>query len=362
MKMIALNEFQERVHSWASDNFDMRSDSKDMLFHGEDDIEVFSDPVPIGDGENSLVMASRLQLDDHTKNQLSFRFKLPKRYMFNDEYFPEDLRKECFEHKFRSKPQDDLLIRCRHSSEGDQCRGILTKDYRPYDNTEFIDAVVDAVTLKGVNPETVKVGSWSIGSEMRGIGIIPNITFDQWSNGGPSTADGGGSGGIHPGFKFGNSERGLMRTRMDGGGWRSYCDNGVVYGFQENAGFRIVHRGKKVMSLLVNEGIADALLMSERGAQKFMEKMSLKVERTDLDEIITGWSNKYGFTVESTEAWKGLVTAHALSGPITEFDVINDLTMIARDVESVEEQELLQVTAGDMTFTDSIERGLRYRP
>jgi hypothetical protein len=358
-KLIKLTEFQDRVHDWSEANYDLRADSKEMLFHDVEDIEVFE---PYSEENPIATVASRLTLDDHSKGQLCERFSLPKRFMFDDKYFDAHQRKLDFEYKFKKFPQEEMLIRGRTLEGGDQCRAVLTKHYRPYDNHEFIDSIVEAVKTKNVNPNTIEVGNWSIGSEMRGFGILPHITFDQWGNGGPPSADGGGSGGLHPGFKFGNSEIGSLRIRIAGGGWRGYCNNGMIYGWNEQGSFAQVHRGQKVMSLLVNEAIADALLMSERGAQKYIEKMSLKVERTDIGDIISDWSTKYGFTIESTDTWTGMVMANDPYGQITEFDMINDLTYVARGLnDNVEEQELLQRTAGDMVFHDSIETGLRIR-
>jgi hypothetical protein len=350
--LISLTEFQDRVHDWSEENFDIRADSKDMLFHMEDEIEVFEklNGLDAWSGVNE-----RMNLSDNAKGQLCDRFALPARYMFDEKWFPPELRKDCFEYKFKSMPQENQLIRGRHSIDGELCRAVLTRHYRPYDNQEFIDAIVEAVSVKGVDPRTVKVGSWTIGSDMRGIGILPNIRFDQWGNGGPPTADGGGSGGLHPGFKFGNSEIGRSRTRIAGGGWRSFCENGVIYGWNSKAEFSVVHRGQKVMSLMVNEGIADALILSEEGSRKYMEKMVAQVEKTDIGDIIELWSSKYGFTVESTEAWKTMVEAEVtVHGEISEFDVINSLTYVARDEENDEYQENLQIAAGDMVFVESI--------
>ncbi len=350
MTMIKLNEYQDRVHAWAESNFDLRAHSKEMLFHGDDQIDVAETA-----DDQGFQTGARLTLDEHSKGQICRRFILPKKFMFDDDYFPPDLRKTNFDYKFRSESRENMLVRGRHTIDGDTCRGLLTKDYRPYDNVEFIDAIVEAVNVKGVDPRTVEVGSWHIGNDMHGIGILPNITFDQWGNGSPPTADGGGSGGLHPGFKWGNSEVGRRMTRMDGGGWRGHCDNGVIYGWKQNAGFKIVHRGQKVMALMVNEAIADALLMSEQGAQAYMEKMALKVERTDIDDIINGWAGKYGFTVDSKESWEQMVGTEAIiHSEISEFDVINALTYVARDTENADEQELLQRTAGDMIFAERL--------
>ncbi len=352
MPTIRLTEMQDRVHAWAEDNYDVRmSHSKDSLFHDEQDIEIYEKTE--GAPWDSTVY--RLTLDDHSRSQLADRFKLPNRYMWNPEYFPPELRKDCFDFKFRSAPQEDMLVRARKAGDQELCRAILTQQYRPYDNVEFIDAIVEAVSVKGVDPATVRVGNWSVGSDMRGIGILPNITFDGWNNGGPPAADGGGSGGLHPGFKFSNSEIGNSRTRVHGGSWRGYCQNGMIYGWKENNGFAIVHRGRKVMGLMVNEGIADALELSEKGAKVFMEKMSELVERTDIGGIISRWSSKYGFTVESTDHWKAMCESQiAVHGQLSEFDVINSLTYVARDLDNAVEQEQLQIAAGEMVFVDRI--------
>ena len=372
-KAIPLTEFHERVYAWADENFDVRADSKDMLFHDEADIETFGTEAMQNEVSPAVALfghptadelynSERMTLDDNAKAQIAERFNLPNRYMWDDKYFDSHLRKLNFEHKFRIQPQDNMLIRGRHLIEGDRdgdiCRAVLTKHYRPFDNDEFIDAIMEAVTTKGVDPDTCKVGKWQVGSDMHGFLILPNIQFDR-QNGRPPTADGGGSGGLHPGAKFSNSEVGRRRTRIDGGGWRGYCENGMIFGWQENTSFAMVHRGQRVMSLMVNEALADALQLSEEGSLKFMEKMALKVERTDIGQIVNDWSTKYGFSVASTEAWTSLVTADSYRGEISEFDVINSLTYVARDLDNMEEAEKLQIAAGEMVFANTVERGLR---
>jgi hypothetical protein len=344
-----LIQLQEAVHSFAYRCTDHRVHSKDMLFHGIDEIEWFSEPDLLF--TDIATVADRGYLNDHARGQLADRFGVPKAWSFSDKC-PPVLRKEIYDWKFRNAPQEDLLIRAKTDIDVETVRGILSSSYRPYDNHELVDAVVEAFNTKGIDPEQVRVIRPVIGDDLKAHLLIPGIRFDQWNNGGPDASDGGGSGGIQPAVYIGNSEVGRAKSRVTGATYRDFCENGLIYGWNSNTEFAFVHRGERHISLLINEAIASAMYLSEQGAEAYLDKMATKVEETRIDTILDTWSTKYGITVESKDAWDEMVTTDARRGSISEFDVINNLTYVAKQAADEDERETLERMAGDMVFAE----------
>lgn len=352
--MISLYGLQERVTDYAATCQDVRVGSKDLQFSNADDLDILED---FNFGDETAKVSLRAGLNDHSKGQLAERFGVPARWSFDDEKCPKGLRGLIYNWKFGNKDIDELLIRTRSLLEGDEIsmqvvRGILSKQYRPFDNHQLVDSVVTAFETKGIDPHDIKIMRPRVNDDLQATLILPGIEFDRNGNERPTAADGGGGGGIKPAVYIRNSEVGRSKVRIHGGTYRSFCENGLIYGWNVTDEFAFIHRGQKHLGLLVNEAIADALHMSERGAELYLEKMATGIDETNLGGIVEDWSKKYGILLDSKEQWTEMVNTHARVSGVSEFDLINDLTYVARATENHEERETLERMAGDMVFAE----------
>jgi hypothetical protein len=240
----------------------------------------------------------------------------------------------------------------RQRDEGDTVRGILSDEYKPYNHVQLVKAVEAALQYEGMDVEVLLK---QFSDELRAYLILPQINYDAPNGNGNGSADGGGTGGITPAVYLGNSEVGSGKVRINPGGFRSYCTNGLIYGWQSRGQdtFALIHRWhtEAEMAILVNEAIVRALKMSEEGAQKFIESQTVTLQTEKVGDLVEAWARKYGIKVgtkEKLEAMTQVRTSDA--GRYTLFDFINDTSQVARDLENAVEAETLEVMAGDLVY------------
>lgn len=304
---------------------------------------------PTGDNPLWPNTAESAGLNDRAFYQLADRFTVPPKWAMDDAACPPELRSTVFNWKFANVEDKAMLLRTVYSADADAetrsatLRAVLSDRYQPYDNIHMWEAVMAALGTIQLGSEP-KVILRSEGDELRGYLLFDGVRFDANGNG-PRAQDGGGSGGLHPAVYFGNSEVGTGRVRIASGLFRSYCSNGMIYGWKEEGALAITHlwSERNHIALAVHEGIANALSLSEDAAQKMLAAMDQRVEPTKLDGIFDRWSEKYGITVKSKDAWKAMVRGEA-----TLFDVVNAATVIAHDIKNAEEVENVERMAGDL--------------
>jgi hypothetical protein len=137
--------------------------------------------------------------------------------------------------------------------------------------------------------------------------------------------------------------------------FRSYCQNGVIFGWKSDEQFRIVHRFKsrEQVALLANEAIAAALKLSEEGAVKFIEAQHQYVNPTRLDGILGRWAGRYGLTIAQKDSWLERVeNISNRNGRVSKADLVNEITYLSHNTESIEVTQDFERLAGDLVFAE----------
>ncbi len=272
---------------------------------------------------------------------------------------PHELKELLLNWKFKNWEESEHLLRQRIVGDDNSIRAVLSSQYSVYDNFEFVKAIEDAV-----NESQLDVHVWrpDVGDDMRAYVLIKGIDFGtedhRWTGGDssdntPPLGDGGGNGGLKPAIYIKNSEVGGGKVRITGGLYRSWCSNGMIIGWKEQIGVGIQHRfkSKEHMHVLVNEGIATAMQMSQEAAVRFLDKRAILLRKTNLSNIVDRWADKYGLMLETRETWDHAVQMQSnISDAVSAAEVINQLT--AQRSKSADEQEMIERCAGDMVMAE----------
>lgn len=349
-----INQFHDKIQNWNADLEDAKSSTDSMLLR-EDWLldfkagEMESVAGSLFAGQEVVVpqMIERVEVSDRAQSQLAGRLGIPVRWIQDPEKCPPSLREIVFNWKFHYEDSKELLMRMN----GGDLRAVLSDQYTPFDHLELVSAVYDALKINDML-EHVKVVKSHVGDEMSAYLIIPEINFDTGED--RPISDGGGTGGLIPAVYLSNSEVGSGSARIHGGLFRSYCTNGMIFGWQAESSFRITHRfkNKNQIALLANEAIAEAMKLSEKGAHRFMEAQHRKILPARLDSLVNMWGSKYGIGVERAENWLEAVTAQSGADQPTYADVINEATHMANRTESRQVREDLERMAGEMVFAE----------
>lgn len=350
MNKVTMKELVERAEAWESDLSDTfttadkckLSGANTLTFEGVEEKGDLSEQL-FG---NATKVAGEGMLNIHAQRQLGGRLQIPSDWLFDDEKCPEDLRGLVANWKLERAERNWLI---RQRDNGETVRGILSDEYRPYNHFQFVQAIDKALAHEGLDVEVLLK---QFSDEMRAYIILPQVDFgSQRENRG--SADGGGNGGLHPAIYTGNSEIGTSKVRIGPGGFRGYCANGQVYGWRSEAMFSVIHRFYSVaeMELKINEAIIRALKFSEESAIKFMDTVAVELNPQRVGDLIDEWAGKYGVLVDHKELWKQTAEVHvAERDGYTLFDVINDASFTARDVDVPWRAETMERMAGDMVY------------
>ncbi|KKM76456.1 hypothetical protein LCGC14_1379970 [marine sediment metagenome] len=281
------------------------------------------------------------------------------KWLRDDVKCPNELKELLLNWKFANWEESEHLLRQRIIGDSNAIRAVLSSQYSVYDNFEFVKAIEDAV-----NENELPVHVWrpEVGDAMRAYIIVKRIDFDVHSGHGrtgenpdatPPMGDGGGNGGLKAAIYIKNSEVGGGKVRITGGLYRSWCSNGMIVGWNTKEEVAVQHRfkSKDHMHVLVNEGIAMAMLMSQNAAVRFLNKRAILLKKTNLSSIVDRWADKYGFMIETRETWNHAVQMQSnISEAVSASEVINQLT--AQRSDNADEQELIERCAGDMVMAE----------
>ncbi|MCK9599033.1 MAG: DUF932 domain-containing protein [Sphaerochaeta sp.] len=340
MTQITLKELKDQIDAYESDCSDSITSVRNLKF-----IENNGLAFTTAEGDSIPGVNQAGQFNPWSFNQACGRLNAPTAWLSNPDYCPEPLKLNIL-NELSSKWRDDasLLLRLK----GNLVRAFLTSKYSRFDNGEFVDLVGEAVqTTTGLEAQ---VNRPLVGDELKAYIVFPKITFGN----DPSLKDTGkDNGGLHPAIYISNSERGGGYARVTGAVYRSICTNGLIYGWQEESAFRVLHlhHSKSAMGLLVADGIAQALKLSEEAAASFIKAQEIKIHKPDLQGIVDKWASKYGISVEAKDNWLAAVTHEAISNGRANdprlFDLVNAATYVAQD-RPAEECETLERLAGGL--------------
>lgn len=271
---------------------------------------------------------------------------LSVRWLWNEDRCPPDLEVDVVKRLLRHRTRADhkrLLLRLRNGEGGDTVRAVLSDEYTPFDNETFVEMVYDAMQSVSGDMHVVRA---SVGDYLRTYILIEGIEYNTDAPSGE---------GLHPGIYITNSEVGTGSARVCAGLWRDYCTNGLVYGWRDKDNEVLIHRHytKTAFKTVVADNIARAFQMSIEAAEKFVASYSVPVDGHRLEELIDQWS-KSGVTVQSQENWAVMTHQYATSegrdpwGNLKLYDVVNGLTEAAQMTTNEDEQERMEVLAGDL--------------
>lgn len=353
MKTITIDEFRNRVESWSSDLEDVNATTGDMQL-SDWDLEF----TPKGDADDlagslfkSVGPVSRPYdafMLDHARSQLASKLGIPSRWIQDTEKCPVPLRETVFNWKFLNEEASDLFLRLK---SGD-LRAVLSDQYTPFDHADLFGAVYRALEMENMLGH-VEVAKGYIDDVMSAYILFKDVQFDGQDPG--RMGDGGGTGGLRPAVYISNSEIGTGSSRIHGGLYRSFCNNGVILGWNADTTFRIVHRfrSREQVALLANEAIAESMKLSEEAAIEFIEAQHNFVNPQSLKSITGKWSRKYGLTVSQSENWlERVVNLKSRHGRVSYADVINEATYMAHNTEDRDQIQTLERMAGEMVFAE----------
>jgi hypothetical protein len=351
-----LKDLKEQVQDWHETCYDDTCSPHALEYTSN----FFVDQI-IGEQAQGNVFR-QTHLNDHAFNQLCGRLDIPAGWARDEGRCPDELRGEIVNWKLAHYDKR-FLLRNRITPSGEITRAVLSNRYGVYNHIDFVDAISDAITRAGID---VRVWRPQVGDELRTYVLVEGIDFGatEHRNGNITNGDGGGAGGMKPAIYISNSEIGTGKVRVHAGLYRSYCMNGLIYGYRTERQNSLVHRGRsnQHLGLLVNEMIADAMNMSEEAATAFLETRSTLIEATSVSNIVERWNKKYGIVVDAGTQWLNLCQMQAnREGRVSLFDVINHATDVAGGIESNDTRENMEVMAGELIHARIAERDLAER-
>jgi hypothetical protein len=320
MAQITMNELQKVAADYSADCVDAKADLNKFVFAEDNRLQ-------FNTGEYGM----QGTLNDWAFMQICWRMNVPAGWVGNPQSCPEPLKIQIM-NELASVYRDNSnhLIRMK----GEVIRAILSSQYSPFDNVQFIDLVAEAVSTMGIEP---KVQRYTLDDDLRSYIVFPQVTFAP----DPQAQPGQDDGGLHPALYISNSERGGGSTKVVGAVFRSICTNGMIFGWSEEETFKVQHRfhSQAMMGALVADGITLALKMSEEATVKFIASQDKKVPAVSLGGIVNTWAEKYGITVEAKDNWMAAITTESITNgrlnDVRLFDVINAATYIAQTQEGV---------------------------
>ncbi|MCK5558846.1 MAG: hypothetical protein KAJ01_10720 [Candidatus Hydrogenedentes bacterium] len=354
-------EFMVKVRNWEADNHDQVVESRTIAYRDDDSLVHTAEVANAGDNPfyngQPLMEESASKLTRHALGQFIERMDGPPLRWFADERHTDGaLRAEVMNDVIRHRENKELLLRNRNQGGETIVRSVLSDQYGVFNHDEFVGLIANAIDNMSTVGERVEVFGGEIGDKMRGYVLLPNVVFGQDPRG-----NGRGGGDLHPSVYIHNSETGTGKVRIHGGLYSSVCDNGVIYGWNQDAGLELIHRSisRRTIASMVADACVAAFKLSEEAAEKFIAAERIFLEPLAIENLATKWADKYGLTLGSVEAWSNMIEVESAQngrrGEPTLFDVVNAATFTAQAQEP-DERELMERLGGDLLFAELPER------
>lgn len=331
-----IQELVEKIRRDSIDKHDATLSVGDINYHGEGCFGYSPEPTLF----NRSPEPARVTTNDYAYRQLVGRVDGPSPRWLRGPC-PPSLENEVVSSMMGVHSDDKLFIRMR----GQQCRAVLSSEYTPFDNSEFVSIITEYIHQEGLD---VDVNKAIVGDRMRAYFMLPGITFDN-----------GDHGELHPAIYIRNSEVGDGSARITGGLYRSVCTNGMIYGWKRESSAKIQHRwyNRQMVIALVSTAIVEGFQASEEAAKKFIASQSINIEPKSMDGLLERWAKKYNISQESADDWRGASIGNAgeygRPNEVTLMDVINGATYVAQRQDDPEPFERM---AGAMLEGVSITR------
>lgn len=330
----SLDTFEEQVRDWNTSLTDVISPMNEAEY--VDGKLVTTEETIFG---KSRTMG---YLNDNGLRTLCYKVDAPHTWMRDK--CPEDLKKTIFDRLMRDYDKECLF---RYRGTRDQiCRAVLSDRYMVYNHIDVWEAVRDGIEKSKLGQLQPMVWKPMVDDRMSlwilfdGVRADPDKPIRSY--------DGGGAGGLKPAIKISNSEDGTGKVKLFGGLYRSYCDNGVIFGFNSETKIEQVHVGNqhKLVSANIRIAIAETARVAGLGIDKYIESTNEFITGA-IDEVVDEWTSKYNVAVETATEWKGF---------LGRVETWGDLVMATSDFGGTrkdrDEMETFETLAGDLLYSD----------
>lgn len=339
---VEFSKFDEMVADHANQLSDVTSTAPEALFQPNRHIAI---PTETGLG---------MTLTDGYINPVAFRqicsrINAPHQWLQTGKC-PDDLELDILTRMAKER-DENLLWRFK----GEELRAVLSDKYLVYNHFDFWNDIKDAIV--GTDMMSLQPVIWKpqVSHAMDAWVLFDNVSADPQSGDQPDIYDKGGFGGLRPAIHIRNTEDGTGRVRIDSGLFRSYCTNGVIFGWKSQNAMAAEHLGKSIthMQVKVAMAVADAAATCKLGIDRFLASTQIRIKDDVINKIVAEWSKAFSINAGVSELW-----AQALDGSRTWGDVVMGTSDFAGRQDDRELVSVLEEAAGTILFTDV---PLRYR-
>lgn len=218
---------------------------------------------------------------------------------------PGDLE-ETIVNRLKNEVQGEYLFRLRYEPDGQVLRSVLTERYLTYNHWDLWRDAQQIFEREGMEQLHPVIWKPKIDDNLDMWILFNSVNADPNTNN-PQSYDGGGYGGLKPAIHIRNSEDGTGSVRIAGGMYRSYCTNGVIFGWKEEQRMRQVHMGQRwAMKGYVWHALTLAMSKANKGIDLYIAATEMELGQ-EIDSIVKRWTSKYALSVETSKLWSKAV-------------------------------------------------------
>lgn len=219
---------------------------------------------------------------------------------------PDDLEKTIVD-RLKQNVEGEQLFRLRQEHDGAVLRSVLTPKYLTYNHWDLWLDAKQIFAREGMEQLHPIIWKPQVGDNLDMWVLFESVNSDP-NTSNPQSYDGGGYGGLKPAIHIRNSEDGTGSVRIAGGMYRSYCANGVIFGWKEEQRMRQIHMGQRwAMKGYVWHALTLAMNNASKGIDLYISATQVELGH-ELDSIINRWTNKYALSAETSKLWTKAVT------------------------------------------------------
>ncbi len=329
----SLESFGKDVKAWDDSLVDVRAPM---------DTAKFADWKLITTEQTIFGLSTQIgELTDQGYRTLCDKLQLPATWLRDK--CPDDLRKTIFD-RVMGDYDKECLFRYRNTAGKQYCRAVLSDRYMVYNHWDMWQAIADGIEQTRLSTLQPVVWKPWLDDYMSAWVLFEGVDADPDKP--TSSYDGGGWGGLKPAIKISNAEDGTGRINLQGGMYRGYCSNGVVFGFNTKTQVQQVHMGNqtKLVTANIRIAIAETAHVAGLGIDKYIEATNEYIN-TAVDDVVDSWAAKYKLSEDVTQQWQGFC------GRVTTW---GDLVMATSDFggtrKNREEMETFETLAGELLF------------
>lgn len=331
-----LGKFEEMIMDHNSQISDYYCPVLDMEYIGNKQARVFTDT---GLGMSEIVGS----FNANGFRQLCQRIKAPHQWL-NSGRCPDDLEKTIIN---RLKKETDGSKTHLFRLKNDTIRAVLSDKYLVYNHAQFWNDIKEALAgtdLVGLNPVIWKP---SVSHHLDAWLLFDNVDADPHNGEQIRMYDGGDFGGLRPAIHIRNTEDGTGKVRIDSGFFRSYCTNGVLFGWKNKNVMSAEHLGKYTahLEIKVAMAIADAAATCQLGISKFVESTKIRIKEEAINSVVKEWTRVYSIESSVSEQW-----GEFMRGATTWGDLVMATSDFAGTLEDRDTTFAMEEISGNILF------------